>query len=214
MKKWCEILLISLTRTLILYLLVVFSLRIMGKRQIGELQPSELVVAIMISDLVSVPMGDNAIPLLYGIVPMFTLVFAETFLSYLCMKSSRIRILATSKPAYIINNGILNQKEMKKARYSIADLMEELRMLNIYNISDVHCALLETNGKISVITKENTDSVGYVLVCDGEVQKNILNNSPYDLESLKSFINNVDIRDIFLLSVDKNENVYCCLKER
>lgn len=211
---WCEKLLISLTRTLILYLLVVFSLRIMGKRQIGELQPSELVVAIMISDLVSVPMSDNAIPLLYGIVPMFTLVFSETFLSYLCMKSSRIRVLATSKPAYIINNGILNQKEMKKARYSIADLMEELRMLNIYNISDVHCALLETNGKISVITKDKTDCIGYVLVCDGEIQKNILNNSPYTMKHINKFIKNINIKDIFLLSVDSDENIYCCLKER
>ena len=159
-------------------------------------------------------MGDNAIPLLYGIVPMFTLVFAETFLSYLCMKSSRIRILATSKPAYIINNGVLNQKEMKKARYSIADLMEELRMLNVYNISDVHCALLETNGKISVITKDNTDNIGYVLICDGEVQNNILKNSPYTSGHLKKFINNIDVKDIFLLSVDSDENVYCCLKER
>lgn len=210
----CEKLLISMTRTLVLYILVVFSLRIMGKRQIGELQPSELVVAIMISDLVSVPMSDNAIPLLYGIVPMFTLVFAETFLSYLCMKSSRIRIIATSKPAYIINNGVLNQKEMKKSRYSIADLMEELRMLDVHNISDVHCALLETNGKISVITKDKTDSVGYMLICDGKVQKNILENSPYNYKQLQKFIGNVDVKDIFILSVDGNEKVYCCLKER
>ena len=85
----------------------------MGKRQIGELQPSELVVAIMISDLASVPMSDSSIPLLYGIVPMLTLVFSEVFLSYLSLKSPIIRQIATGRPTYIINNGKINQKEMK-----------------------------------------------------------------------------------------------------
>ena len=126
--------LISITRTLIIYMLVIVALRVMGKRQIGELQPSELVVAIMISDLATVPMSETGIPLLYGIIPIFTLVVCEMILSFLCMKSQTIRLVVTGRPTYIINKGIINQKEMKKARYSLSDLLEELRMLNIFEI--------------------------------------------------------------------------------
>ena len=186
----------------------------MGKRQIGELQPSELVVAIMISDLATIPMSDNSIPLIMGIIPIFTLVFAETFLSYLCMKSSAIRSVVTGRPAYIILNGIINQKEMKNARYSIADLTEELRMLNVFDISCVECALLETNGKISVLTKNNANERGYVLICDGAVQKSNLAYSPFNENDLKKFIGNNKIEDVFLLSVNKNKDIYCVMKEK
>ncbi len=206
-------LLISLTRTLILYSLVVFSLRIMGKRQVGELQPSELVVAIMISDLATVPMSETGIPLLYGIVPIFTLVFAETFLSYLCMKVPNVRLLVTGRPTYIVYDGNINQKEMKKARYSISDLTEELRMLNVFDISSVKHALLETNGKISVVTCDNENETGYVLVSDGKVQKNVLEFSPFDSKDLENFIGNKDVEDIFILSVNSKNEVYCVMKE-
>ena len=206
--------LISITRTVILYFLVVTALRVMGKRQIGELQPSELVVAIMISDLATIPMGDNSIPLIMGIVPIFTLVFAETLLSYLCMKSSVVRSLVTGRPAYIIYNGIINQKEMIKARYSISDLTEELRMLNVFDISSVERALLETNGKISVLTKDNSDKIGYILICDGALQPNNISCSPFDEKDIKKFIGKRKTEDIFLLSVNSEKEVYCILKEK
>ena len=184
----------------------------MGKRQIGELQPSELVVAIMISDLASVPMSDSSIPLLYGIVPMLTLVFSEVFLSYLSLKSPIIRQIATGRPTYIINNGKINQKEMKKARYSISDLLEELRMLNVFDIASVHCALLETNGKISVVTTECADDREYVIVRDGSVQKNVLSSSPFSEKDLKKFLGKKNIKDVFLLSVDSKGKIYCVMK--
>ena len=170
--------LISILRTIILYALVVIALRMMGKRQIGELQPSELVVAIMISDLATVPMSENAIPLMYGIGPILTLVVCEMLVSFLCMKSQWIRLGVTGRPTYIINNGKIDQKEMKKARYSISDLLEELRMLNVFDISSVNCAILETNGKISVVTNDSKSEKAYVLVCDGNIQNRILNMSP------------------------------------
>lgn len=205
--------LISLTRTLILYALVVISLRVMGKRQIGELQPSELVVAIMISDLATVPMSESAIPLLYGIVPIFTLVLAETLLSYLCMKLPKVRLAVTGRPTYIIYNGVINQQEMKKARYSISDLMEELRMLNVFNIASVSCALLETNGKISVVTKKDDEKRGYALICDGDIQHSVLKFSPFSSDDLEKFVGKKNIREIFLLSVNANKEVYCVMKE-
>jgi len=206
-------LLISLIRTLIIYILVVFSLRIMGKRQIGELQPSELVVAIMISDLATVPMSDISIPLLYGIVPIVTLVFAETLLSFLSMKSSLFKIVVTGKPVYIINNGIINQKEMRKARYTISDLTEELRMLGVFDISDVECALLETNGKISALKTKESDNRGYVLVADGKLQKKTMELSPFNQGDFKKFLGKRKIEDVFLLSVNCRREVYCMMKE-
>jgi len=200
-------------RTLILYILVVFALRIMGKRQIGELQPSELVVAIMISDLATVPMSDNAIPLLYGISPIFTLVFCELLVSFFCMKSQWIRLGVTGRPTYIINNGKINQKEMKKARYSISDLLEELRMLNVFDISSVNSAILETNGKISVVTNKDKSQKAFVLVCDGNIQNRILNMSPYNKKDVYKFIGKQKLEDVFLLSVDNNKKAYLVLKE-
>lgn len=194
-------------------MLVIVALRVMGKRQIGELQPSELVVAIMISDLATVPMSEIAIPLFYGVVPIFTLVVCEMVLSYLCMKSPQIRLTVTGKPTYIINNGIIDQKEMKKARYSLSDLLEELRMLNIFDVSSVYCAILETNGKISVISNECRDDRAYVLVCDGIIQRQVLNDSPYTDKDIKNFIGKHNINDIFLLSVDNNKKVYRVIKE-
>lgn len=206
-------LLISVLRTIILYILVVIALRIMGKRQIGELQPSELVVAIMISDLATVPMSDNAIPLLYGIAPIFTLVLCELLVSFFCLKSQWVRLGVTGRPTYIINNGVIDQSEMKKARYSLSDLLEELRMLNIFDVSSVNCAILETNGKISVVTKKDVSEKAYVLVCDGNIQNRILDMSPYTKKDIKKFIGNHKIKDVFLLSIDINKKVYLALKE-
>jgi len=185
----------------------------MGKRQIGELQPSELVVAIMISDLATVPMSDNAIPLLYGISPIFTLVFCELLVSFFCMKSQWIRLGVTGRPTYIINNGKINQKEMKKARYSISDLLEELRMLNVFDISSVNSAILETNGKISVVTNKDKSQKAFVLVCDGNIQNRILNMSPYNKKDVYKFIGKQKLEDVFLLSVDNNKKAYLVLKE-
>ena len=206
-------LLISTTRTLIIYILVVIALRVMGKRQIGELQPTELVVAIMISDLATVPMSEISIPLLYGIAPIFTLVVCEMILSHLCIKSPKVRLAVTGRPSYIIKDGVIDQREMKKARYSLADLLEELRMLNIFNISSVHCAILETNGKISVMTDECRNDMAYVLVCDGKIQTRILENSPYDEKDINKFAGKHPLENIFLLSVDNNKKVYRVLKE-
>lgn len=204
---------ISIIRTIITYALVVLAIRLMGKRQIGELQPSELVVAIMISDLATVPMSETGIPLFYGIAPIFTLVVCEMLLSFLCLKSQWIRVGVTGRPSYIINDGKIDQKEMKKTRYSISDLLEELRMLNVFDISTVRCAILETNGKISVVTNENQSEKAYALICDGNIQNRILEQSPYNMKDLKSFVGKNNIRDVFLLSVDSNKKVYLVKKE-
>ncbi len=145
--------LILVIRTLILYATVIISMRIMGKRQIGELQPSELVVAIMISDLASVPMQAINIPLFSGIIPVLTLIVAEVMMSYFSVRNHRVRRLVSGEASVVIYNGHINEMELKKLRFNISDLLEELRLNNIFDISDVNVAIIETSGKLSVIPK-------------------------------------------------------------
>ncbi|AEF17932.1 MULTISPECIES: YetF domain-containing protein [Thermoanaerobacterium] len=145
--------LIIFFRTLILYFLVVVVMRIMGKQQIGQLQPYELVVAIMIADLVAVPMQNKGIPLLTGIIPIFTLLISQLFLSYVSMKSLHGREIICGKPTVLIDKGKILTKELQKERYNINDLLEELRVMGYPNIADVEYAILETNGCLSVIPK-------------------------------------------------------------
>jgi len=130
-------------RTIIVYALVIFSLRLMGKRQIGELQPSELVVAIMISDLATMPMSDVSIPLLYGIVPIFTLVICEMILSFVSLKSEWVRVFLSGKPQLLVKNGKLQREEMLHARVNTDDLMEELRKAGYFSLSDIDTVILE-----------------------------------------------------------------------
>ena len=143
--------LVLVIRTLILYLIVVISMRIMGKRQIGEMQPSELVVAIMISDLASVPMQAIDLPLLSGIVPVFTLIVAEIIMSVLGLKSRLLRKLISGEPSVIISNGHVNEKELARLRFNLNDLLEQLRISGNFDITEIETAILETNGQLSIV---------------------------------------------------------------
>ena len=144
---------ISFIRTVILYILVVVGLRIMGKRQIGEMQPSELVVAIMISDLATIPMQETGIPIFSGIIPIFTLIIMEILLSQFSLKNKKFRRLMSGKPNVIIHNGKLIKSEMKKIRFNKDDLKEQLRIQGYTGIKNIHFAILETNGQLSIIPK-------------------------------------------------------------
>jgi uncharacterized membrane protein YcaP (DUF421 family) len=152
-------LLIVFVRTLILYSLIVIVLRSLGKRQIGQLQPSELVVALVISDLAAVPMSDVGIPLINGIVPIITLFIMEGLLSYISMKSERARGLISGKPSILVERGTIIEEELRRIRYNINDLLEQLRLKNFSSIEDINYAILETSGQLSVIPKEEKEPV-------------------------------------------------------
>lgn len=201
--------LISLTRTLVLYVVVIIAMRIMGKKQIGELQPSELVITIMISELAAIPMQETGIPLIYGIIPIVTLMSVEVFLSILTLKSRKIRELLSGKPSIILRGGKLDIKEMKRIRFNIEDLFEELRMNKITNLNDVEYALIETNGKLSVIPKPskqaltpfdmkiNTNSaIQFVVINDGLVDINALGEINRDISWLQAKLKENKIKDI------------------
>ena len=146
---------IAFVRTIILYLLIIVGIRLMGKRQVGELEPSELVLALIIADLAAVPMQDFGIPLLSGIIPILTLLAITMIISVLSMKSVQFRILLCGRPSIIVENGTICQKEMIKNRFTVDELMEELRMKGVTDISNIKYAILETNGQISVLPFSN-----------------------------------------------------------
>ncbi|MBQ1951001.1 MAG: DUF421 domain-containing protein [Clostridia bacterium] len=140
---------ISVIRTIILYLLIVLAMRIMGKRQLGELQPTELVVTLLLSDLASVPMQDNGLPLLNGILPILVLVAMELLISGLMLKLPSLSRLISGSPVPIIKDGHVDKKAMQQLRITVDDLVESLRQQDIFDLQQVQYAIAETNGHIS-----------------------------------------------------------------
>lgn len=159
---------VTFIRTMILYVLVIFGLRVMGKRQIGEMQPSELVVAIMISDLATIPMQELGIPLLSGIIPIFTLVILEITLSQISLKNKHIRKFVSGKPNVVVYEGKILKDEMKNIRFNNDDLLEQLRIQGYQRLEDIQYAILETNGQLSVFPKKDKAT------CTVEDVKNIV----------------------------------------
>lgn len=224
--------LILVIRTLILYGTVITSLRIMGKRQLGELQPSELVVAIMISDLASVPMQAIDIPILSGIIPVLTLIVAEVLMSYLSLKSKKIRKFLSGEPSIVIYNGHINEKELARLRFNINDLLEELRLNNCHDISDVAVAVIETSGKLSVIANDKARGVTVedmgiknprheglpcALISDGSINKEELKRSGKSAEWLMSELEKrgiKSVRQVFIASLDAEDELYIQKKSK
>lgn len=142
---------IAFMRTIILYLLVIAGIRLMGKHQVGEMEPSELVLALLIADLAAVPMQDFGIPLFNGIIPIATLLSISMILSVLSVKSLKLRAIICGEPSIIVEQGQMRQTEMKKNRLTIDELMEELRLQGITDIAQVKYAILETSGQLSIL---------------------------------------------------------------
>lgn len=148
---------ISLIRTMLLYSVIILAVRLMGKRQISELQTSELVVTLLISDIASVPMQDTGQPLVSGLIPIAVLVMCEIVISALMLKSSGFRRMICGRPIIVINNGMVQQNEMRRLRMTTEDLSEQLRQKDVFSIQDVAYAIVETNGKLSVIKKPDKE---------------------------------------------------------
>lgn len=191
--------LVLVIRTLILYLVVVLSLRIMGKRQIGELQPSELVVAIMISDLASVPMQAIDIPILSGIIPVLTLLVSEVTMSFVSLKSKRARRFITGEPSVVIYKGHINEGELERLRFNLNDLMEQLRISGYPDPCMVQVAVLETNGQLSVVEKkkDGPEELPYIFIADGDVNESELERAGKSLTWLKDKVGD-DMKNIFI----------------
>ena len=218
-------------RTIILYLLLMVGLRLLGKRQIGELEPSELVLTLIISDLAAVPMQDFGIPLVNGVFPILILLCLSMILSFVNLKSVRFRSILCGKPAIIIREGRLVQQNMNKTRLTIDELYEQLRSQGITDLKSVKYAILETNGKISVLpyTRESPVTpkilgaqvqdetlLPILLINDGRVMSDNLRASGRDLRWLEQQLRARKLsspRQVFLLTVDERGAVECVAKE-
>ncbi|MEQ8154346.1 MAG: DUF421 domain-containing protein [Clostridiaceae bacterium] len=206
---------VVLLRTCILYFLVVLVIRLMGKRQIGELQPYELVITIIISDLATVPMQDVRLPLILGIIPIITLLILELIFTELQLKSKFMRKVIDGSPSILIKDGKLNEKEFKNLRINIDDLMEELRISGNFDISTIKYALLENNGQLSIMPKEDSNNnLPLVIYVDGQVNKNALRQINKDIDWLQKKLENkgINLKDAFIVLIDKSGKLIYQLK--
>lgn len=211
-------------KTIIISLFVLLAVRLMGKREIGQLQPVELVVIIIIADVASTPMEEVGTPILQGIIPIFALVVGQLILSYLNIKSVFFHKLISGKASVLISKGKINEENLKKQRYTIDGLIEQMRVTGYADIKDVEYAILETSGQISVIPKQDknnvtvgdmnikTEYVGYprIIIMDGVLYKNNLKSLGYDDVWLKKKLeaNNSNVEDTFLLTSDESGKTY------
>jgi uncharacterized membrane protein YcaP (DUF421 family) len=222
---------IVVVRTLILYTLVIVALRLMGKREIGQLQPFELVVIIMISELAAIPSENVGIPLLSGIIPILVLLLTSLTLAWISLKSEKARTIICGSPSILIERGKILEQELKKNRYNLTDLLEELRIKNILNISDVEFAVLETNGQLSVFPKAQKrptipedfhittkyEGLPLIIIMDGKLNLENLLQGNKDLIWLKGELKkqNIDqIEDVFLASLDSSGTLFVQAKEK
>ena len=220
----------GLLRTIILYLLIIAGVRLMGKRQVGELEPSELVLSLIIADLASVPMQDYGIPLLTGVIPILALLSLTMILSVLTMKSVRFRALLCGRPSVVVQNGTLVQGEMNKTRLTVDELLEELRIKGYTDLSQIKYAILETNGQLSVLPYANQKpptardmkvsveegGLPRVVVSDGRVLEQNLRALGHDrpwLERQLAQRGCKDLSQVFLLLVDEADAVYFARKD-
>lgn len=217
-------------RSFITYILLLLVLRLMGKRQIGELQPSELVTTLLLSEVASQPVTDDNIPLVYGLVPVAAILSFEVILSFAITKNKKFKKIMTGEISVLIDKGKLNMKEMKKNRISLEELASELRQKNIADISRVQYAIMEKNGKISVIEKAeyqpctledmNIQSkergIAHAFIVDGEICYENIESSGKNEEFLKKELKKRKIKsaeDIVLFTCDDAGNINIIRKE-
>lgn len=220
----------ALIRTIILYIVIIIGFRLMGKRQVGELEPSELVLSLLIADLASIPMQDLGIPLHSGVIPILTLLSLTMILSVLTMKNVRFRALLCGRPSIIIRDGVPNQKEMRRNRLTVDELLEELRCQGYADPTGIKYAILETNGQLSVLPRaaqrpataqqlqlqSRETGLPLVVISDGRLMAHNLERlgrEPYWVEQQLKKHGCADLRSVFLMTVDELGGVYLLPKE-
>ena len=221
---------VVLIRTVALYLFIVVGIRLLGKHQIGQLEPSELVLTLIIADLASIPMQDNGIPLLAGLIPIVVLLALSSVLSILCTKSIRFRALLCGRPSVVVENGQVVEAELRKNRLTLDELMEELRIQGYAGFQSIKFALLETNGQLSVLpfaaekpvtaaqmgVPTQEAGLPVVLISDGRLLEHNLKGAGYEhnwLEKQLAVHGLHSPRQAFLLTVDEGGNTYCVPKK-
>ena len=215
--------LITLFRTLILYILIIFTMRILGKRQIGELQPAELVITILLSEIIVIPMQDTEIPLINTLIPVFVLAGFEMLVSFIGMKSVKFRSAMQGNPVVVISDGKLNTKQLKELRFTTDDLIEALRKKDIFDISEVQYAIVETDGTLSVLQKEEKlpatkedlkihpqkSSLPCIVISEGKIIKTDFGECNTDSDKIKAILKKKHLKEseVMLMTLDKDGNM-------
>ncbi len=211
-------------KTLIVYIFVLTAIRLMGKRELGQLQPFELVVIIMIADVASVPMQNAGTPILQGIVPILALLTGEIIVSFLNIKFQFFHKILTGKPAILVKNGQIIETNLTRQRYGVEELLEQIRVAGYPDIRDIEYVILETSGQVSIIPKPEknvvtlqdmnltVNKVGYprVIIFEGKLFENNLKYIGYNQEWLRKKLKErkVAIKDIFVLIADESGGIY------
>jgi len=211
--------LVVLIRSIILYIAVLTAIRIMGKGEIAEMNCYDLVITLLISDVISMPMENNNIPLINGIASLTGLVLMQTLVSYCALKSRKFNSFLSGKPSILINKGKIDSKELKKERVTIDELLEQLRVQGYFNLRDIQYAILETDGSLSVVpstTYNSTPSTTFnhlpvSLIVDGEIVKNSLKYINKDENWLFDLLNSNNIKnykDVLVCILDENDKIF------
>ncbi len=213
-----DYMIISIIRTILLYAFVVLAVRLMGKRQISEMQPSELVITLIVSEIAAIPMQNTSQPLLSGIIPVIVLVALEIAASVLMMKSGKFRKMMCGSPIVVIRDGKILQNEMRRLRLTTEDLCVQLRQQDIFSIEDVQYCIVETNGKVSVLEKPQRrtpsaddlkvkikdNKIETVVVSDGQILDNSLKLCGKNKEDVYKILKSehTRLKDVFLMTLD------------
>ena len=222
--------LIIIIRALILYFVIILAARLMGKRQIGELQPSELVVTLLLSNIATLPVEDISIPMTMGLVPIFTLVSIDVIVSFLMLRFRGFRRAVSGSAKILISNGTIDQHTMRELRFTTDDLMAALRSQQIFDINDVQLAVAETTGTISVYPKKSAQPVTcadmsvkcedadppVMVIADGEVSKAALRYLGLDDKWLESVIRakGTTVENVFIMTAESGGSYTIIEKER
>ncbi len=222
--------LINFVRAIIIYLIVLIVMRLMGKREIGQLQPFELAISIMIADLASIPMTDPGVPIFNGIVPILGLLAMHLVITVLNIKSVNIRKITCGKPTVLVYRGKIDEEALKRERFTISELQERLRVKDVFNLGDVEFAILETNGEISVIQKPNKrnsipedfgimpeyEGMPYDLIVDGKIMSENLNKIGKDEKWLYKQVVKFKTtpENVLIATMDGKGNFFCQEKEK
>jgi len=217
-------------RSIIIYIIVLIVMRLMGKREIGQMQPFELAISIMIADLASIPMTDIGIPISNGIIPIMGLLVMHLVISVLNMKSGTLRGLICGKPTILIYRGKIDEEKLRAERLTLNELEEKLRSNNVMNLGDVEYAILETSGDISVIQKPNKrtttpedfnimpeyEGISYDLVIDGKVMQDNLNKLDKSYEWLKTQTEKFQMKpeEALIVTVNGKGDIFCQKKQK
>lgn len=211
-------------RSIIVYLFLLIVMRLMGKRQLSELQPFEFAITLIIAELVSTPMADSSIPLAYGLIPIFTLFIVHLFINKISAKSIRFRKLMNGSPMIVMTPDGIDTRKLAQLDMNVDDLMDSLRASGHFNPSDIQYAILETNGKLSVLPKAenknvtpsdlgltiNDATLPYILITEGKIMDNGLNSSKLTIDKINTVLRGYELepKDIFLMILDGDKDYY------